>query len=122
MPCGTDPIRVYRIADGRFVASDPSFKREIYDIAWSPKGDLIAFVGGNNTMHLWNQPVRLTPGASSHLEAMPHHLPFRRTVRNSRPAMDIVSICTNWTTTIRGEPENERAIRRYQYQHDQLGR
>jgi WD40 repeat protein len=49
-----DPVRVYRISDGALVASETGFLEPIYEIAWSPRGHLIAYIAGDATLHFWN--------------------------------------------------------------------
>jgi WD40 repeat protein len=54
VPPGAGPVRVWRISDGRYAASYPGDKMNpIRKIAWAPTG-LLAFVGNDNTVRLWN--------------------------------------------------------------------
>ena len=49
-----DPVRVFRVKDGVRVASDTGHLEPIRSLAWSPSGQFIAFIAGDDTLHLWN--------------------------------------------------------------------
>jgi WD domain, G-beta repeat len=62
-----DPIRVYRVSDGTLVASKTMPSEAIYNISWSSKGGLIAFVGIGDALHLWNPRHPEDPVKTIHL-------------------------------------------------------
>ncbi len=49
-----DPVRVWSVADGHEIASYKGQIRPVRSLQWSPRHDLIAFTGADNTVHLWN--------------------------------------------------------------------
>jgi WD40 repeat protein len=49
-----DPIRVYRIEDASLVTSYTGPLEPIFSLAWSPSGHLIAFIGNDHTLRLWD--------------------------------------------------------------------
>lgn len=57
-----DLVRVSRVSDGVLVASKPMPPEAIYNISWSSKGDLIAFVGIGDALHLWDPLHPENPG------------------------------------------------------------
>ena len=71
------PLRVYRVADGREVASAPGQKTPIRDVKWSPQGQPIAFIGADDLPRLWSPfdpaPPRIIPdvGKSADLAFSP---------------------------------------------------
>lgn len=54
-----DPLRVYRVSDGKLVAALGSFPGGIYhnELVWSPSGEYIAFQDGRGDIRFWN-PLR----------------------------------------------------------------
>jgi WD40 repeat protein len=57
-----DPVRVYRISDGVLAESETGFLEPIYGISWSSKESLIAFIAGDDTLHLWDPTHPTDPG------------------------------------------------------------
>ena len=51
-----DPLRVYRVSDGKRVAALGSFPGGIYrdELLWSPSGEYIAFKDGRGDIRFWN--------------------------------------------------------------------
>lgn len=47
------PLQVFRVADGKSVASAPGQSPRVRDVKWSPRGQLIAFIGGDSLTRLW---------------------------------------------------------------------
>lgn len=62
------PLQVFRVADGKSVASAPGQKTPIRDVKWNRQGQLIAFIGADDLPRLWSpfDPAlpRIIPGLS----------------------------------------------------------
>jgi WD40 repeat protein len=51
-----DPLRIYRVSDGKLVAALGSFPGGIYhdELLWSPSGEYIVFQDGHRDIRFWN--------------------------------------------------------------------
>jgi WD40 repeat protein len=57
-----DPIRVYSVRDAKLVASYTGPLQPIFGLAWSPTGHIIAFIGNDQNLHLWDVRHANEPG------------------------------------------------------------
>jgi len=49
-----DPIQLFRVSDGKLFGSYSRVASNVYELAWDPKGRVVAFLGDSSNLHLWN--------------------------------------------------------------------